>query len=159
MVAGTLETTDALASGREAASSRRDDGSTFIEIMVSIVLIGIVVIGILAAVRVNIKASSLIYDAADLETVLLNAADRIDRATIRDCHYENEVNAAAPDETWTITVVEHQRLVADPTGDPDLDWENCEFPLSAFDVERVTVRVTSPNGEISRTMMVVKGGV
>lgn len=132
-------------------------GFATIEIVISIVLIGTLVASILTATRVNIVASSVALDAAGLETALLNAADRVDRATIRDCDYQNEVAAGAPDG-FVITVVE-EMLVDNPTGDPATDWIPCAVPIQAFDVERLTITATSADRQITRTMTVVKSDV
>jgi len=132
-------------------------GFATIEIVISIVLIGIVMASILEATRVNIVASSITQDAASLETALLNAADRVERATIRDCDYQNEVAAGAPDG-FVITVHE-EMLVDHPTGDPVADWIPCAVPIQAFDVERLTITATSADRKITRTMMVVTSDV
>jgi type II secretory pathway pseudopilin PulG len=147
---------------RKSGSPRFDHGAhapgfATVEIVISIVLIGIVAASVLAAVRVNIIASTVIQDAAGLETALLNAADRADRATIRDCDYQNEVSAGAPDG-FVITVHE-EMLVDNPTGDPATDWVPCAVPVQAFDVERLTITATHADGKITRTMTVVKSDV
>ena len=132
-------------------------GFATVEIVISIVLIGTLVASILTAVRVNVIASSVVQDAAGLETALLNAADRVDRATIRDCDYQNEVAGGAPDG-FVITVVE-EMLIDNPTGNPATDWIPCAVPIQAFDVERLTITATSENRQITRTMTVVKSDV
>jgi len=147
------------ADNRSGSETRRSGGRGFatVEIVISIVLIGSVLASILTAVRVNILTSSVVQDAAQLETVLLNAADRVDRATIRDCDYQNEVAAGAP-AGFVITVFE-EMLVDNPIGNPATDWIPCAVPIQAFDVERLTITATSADGRITRTMMVVKSDV
>ena len=142
---------------RDDARPGQDSGTTFVELVISVVLIGLVVISILTATRAGIVASSVSLKAAKIETVLLNAADRVDRATIRDCDYHNEVSAGAPDG-FVITVHE-EMLVDSPSGNPATDWIPCAVPLQAFDVERMTITATNDDGSITRTMTVVKSDV
>lgn len=137
------------------AGRPRDLGATFVEIVVAIVLIGIVVVGILTAVRTSIKASSTAYQAGQIETVLLNAADRVDRTVLRDCDYQAEADAATSEPGWTFVVLA-EKLIASPTGNPATDWQPCSVPNGAFDVERVTITATNPTGRITRTITVVK---
>ncbi len=57
-----------------------DDGFSLVEVVITIVLIGIVVIPLLIASASSITASSRTREASETETVLQNAADRLNRA-------------------------------------------------------------------------------
>jgi Tfp pilus assembly protein PilV len=138
----------------------RDPGSTLVEVIISIVLIGVVVSAVLAAVQVSIRSSSIAFTGAEVETVLLNAGDRINRAP-QLCAYEQYVDAAAAAQEWgpETTTVTVEILVAN-TGFPS-DWEpqDCNTSVGPFDVQRMTIVATDPSGDITRTLTVVKSDV
>ncbi len=138
-----------------------DRGTTLVEILMSIVLIGLVVTSILAASHAGIVASSTVYEAGQVETVLLNAGDRVHRAPQR-CEYEEYVDAAALAQGWTVDATSSSvELLVANTGNPSADWEaqTCSGSVSAFDVQRVTIIASSPDGKITRTLTVVKSNV
>lgn len=145
---------------RAAAPDDRDRGSSLIEILISLVLIGTVVVSMMAALRSSITASSLVFEAAQVETVLLNAGDRISRAPQR-CEYEAYVDAAAVAEGWPLstTTVQVDLLVGDGTDPSDWQTQTCPDDVSAFDVQRLTITATHPDGKITRTLTVVKSDV
>ncbi|NNE12085.1 MAG: type II secretion system protein [Ilumatobacter sp.] len=134
---------------------------TLIEMIVTIALLGLVVVGILGAVRASINASSVAYSTAELETVLVNAADRVDRATQR-CEYEAYVDAAALASGWPLDAItaDVELLVAN-SGNPSTDWapQACPADVRPFDVQRVTITASTPEGNATRTMIVVKSDV
>lgn len=139
----------------------RDRGVTLIEILVTIVLTGTIVIAIMAAIRTSIVASSTVYEAAELETVLLNATDRVDRAP-QLCNYEQYVDAAALAAGWTAneTTVTVEHLVSN-TGNPATDWapQPCPDDVQPFDVQRLVVTASTPDGSITRKITMVKSDV
>ena len=143
---------------------RRDDaGATLVEIMISIVLIGMVLAALLAAVQVSIRSSSVAFRGAQVETVLLNASDLVNRAP-QVCDYEEYVDAAAIAEQWDIstTSVVVEELV-DGVGGAPATWQTlakgCNKPFYAFDVQRLTITATDPSGRLTRTLTVVKSDV
>ncbi len=81
--------------GRDA----RDSGFSIVEIVIAIVLMGTVVIAVLNAVTTSVKASSVSRSAAQVETAVVNAADRVNRAPKR-CDYTIYVQAAVQTEGW-----------------------------------------------------------
>ena len=64
----------------EEPETPRDGGFSFIEIIVTVVLMGVVLLPILVAVRTGVQTSVTTRTAADVETVLVNAVDRVYRA-------------------------------------------------------------------------------
>lgn len=146
--------------GRQTVRRRHDAGTTLTEILISIVLMGVLITAILAAVRTSIQASSIAYNGAKIETVLINASDRITRAP-QLCDYENYVDAAALAEGWPDTAlsVTVEKLVAN-TGAPS-DWapQTCPADVRPFDVQRLVVTATDPSAGITRTLTVVKSDV
>lgn len=143
-----------------AARPPQDAGVTLIEIVIAIVLLGTVVVGLLAAVGTSIRSSSTAYDGAEIETVLLNAADRVARAP-QLCEYEAYADAAALSQEWSTSRISAsvQLLVAD-TGNPSSDWgpQPCPADVGPFDVQRIVVTATTSGG-ITRSMTVVKSSV
>lgn len=141
---------------------RPDSGSTLIEIIISVVLMGTVVAALVAAVLTMIGASSTVFEAARVETVLLNAADQIDRAR-QQCDYTEYVEAAATAQGWQPEQIRVDgELLQSNTGDESIDWSvpDCSVTdVKAFDVQRLTITATDPSGSITRTLMVVKSSV
>ena len=138
-----------------------DRGSTLIELVLAIVLTGLVVVGLLAGIRTSVTASSVAYEGAQLETVLINAADRVARAP-QLCDYEDYVDAAALAQGWSVGAINSAtELLVSNTGSPSADWgpQTCPDDIQPFDVQRVTVTATTPDGKITRTMTVVKSDV
>lgn len=147
---------------------RRDAGVSLVEVVISIVLMGTVVAAILNAVTTSIRMSSVSRDAAQVETVVVNAADRINRAPIRcdiDGYTEYAVAAVRSQGWWTnegefaqAANVRHEFY--DPTASPP--WREGVCPADDFGkrlIQRVSVTVTSPNESVSRTIQVVKSDV
>lgn len=138
----------------------RDAGVTLPELIVSIVLMGTLLAAVMAAVQMSVRSSSVAFEGAQLETVLLNASDRVTRAP-QLCDYEAYVDAAALAEGWadTTTSVVVEKLVAN-TGDPS-DWQpqTCPADVGPFDVQRLTVTATNPAGTTTRTLTLVKSDV
>ena len=65
-----------------------------IDIVCSISLIGIVIVPMINSTLTAIAASSTARQVAEIETVLQNAADRVNRAPT-DCDYAIYIEAAA----------------------------------------------------------------
>jgi Tfp pilus assembly protein PilX len=151
-----------------AAPRRRDAGVSLVEVVISIVLMGTVVAAILNAVTTSIRMSSVSRDAAQVETVVVNAADRINRAPIRcdiDGYTEYAVAAVRSQGWWTnegefaqAANVRHEFY--DPTASPP--WREGVCPADDFGkrlIQRISVTVTSPSESVSRTIQVVKSDV
>ena len=61
----------------------RDDGFSLVEIIMTIVLMGIVLLPLMNAAITAVKASSSSRRVAELQTVQLNAADRVNSAPFK----------------------------------------------------------------------------
>ncbi len=143
-------------------SSRTEDrGVSLVEIIVAIALIGTIVVATVNAIFTSISVSSRTFIAAEVETVLINASDRVNRAP-QLCDYEVYVDAAALAEGWDSSLVSSttERLVAN-TGDTSADWETqpCPADVAPFDVQRVTITLTDPDNKVTKTLTVVKSDV
>lgn len=157
--------------GRDA--ERADAGISLVEIVIAIALMGTVVIAILNAVTTSIKTSSVSRDAAQVETVVVNAADRINRAPMT-CDpvfdgaggYTEYAVAAVRSQGWWTGEDEYPRAakVFHEFYNPDVpgSWQEGVCPLEDFGkrvVQRITVTITSPTNSVSRTIQVVKSDV
>jgi hypothetical protein len=128
-------------------------------------LMATVLIAIMNASIAGIKASSSAGDVAQIETVLQNAADRVNRAPLK-CDYGMYV-AAAAQVAWgpasanlaTATYKWYQPG-ADATATGSWNTGPCSTPgVAGKDVQLVTITVTSPSGRVTRSMQVVKSNV
>ena len=149
-------------------SRARDGGFSIVEIVVSIVLMGTVVVAILSAVGTSIKASSTSRSSAQVETAIVNAADRVNRAP-QSCDYTIYAQAAVQIEGWpkeNASVTQEYYVpganakVAGTwvTGAPG--YEGCEgMSPSQLLVQRVKVSIVSPDGKVRRSIEVVKSNV
>jgi len=142
----------------------RDPGSTLVEIVIAIALIGIIVVPTLAAMGALIRVSTTSREAANIETVLLNVADRINRAPTSECDYTAYAQAAVVTHGWSASdiVVGHQYYdvvndtwITGPAGAAACPASG-NRPLL---VKLVTLTVTSPQADISRTIQVVKSDI
>lgn len=147
----------------------RDAGFSLVEVVITIVLIGIVIVPLMSAVITSIRVSAISHSAAQAETALVNAADRVNRAPSGRCDYGPYARAAVQSQGWPPgnAVVEHAYWEANPDGDPftnDGTWVAQACPSGVVNppsniVQRVTITVTSPDGRAQRTTEVVKSDV
>ena len=168
MKAGCDEPADASASRNDAESSRRDAGVTFVELLVTIVLLGTIVLTVLAAVRANTIASSVSRSAARAESAVVNIADRINRAP-KSCNYTIYAQAAVLTEQWPPGSVQIQQWHYDYDGYSDQPVTDADWLPGARAVElteppdllvqKVAITVTTPDGRVTRTIELVKSDV
>ena len=150
--------------GESRTRAGRDRGFSMIEVVVTITLMSVVLIPIMSAVAMSIKSSSQGRSAAQVETALVNAADRVNRAK-QDCEYKGVVNGAMTLQGWTPDQVSLSYAYYDPPASPDLTgaWVEgaaCKPGTPLLDqVQRVTISVSSPDGAIHREIEVVKSRV
>lgn len=149
---------------RDHHAQRRDRGVTFIEILVTITLLGTVVIAVLAAAQASVRASRVSREASRVESALLTAAERIERAPRSDaayrCDLSGPVYAAAQlklgvsqAEAPLYATVTYQHLTAG-------GWVDGACPGGSYQanlVQRITITMTSPNNGLERTLDVLKG--
>jgi Flp pilus assembly protein TadG len=152
-----------------------DRGNTFLEILISVALMGTIVVALLLAMQTSITLSRISNDQAKVESVLGSAADRVANFAYSPCpgadgaEYLDIARAAAPAVGWTGAVVTIDEVTywhpATPT-DPQ-QWKTtnslspteCLPSVSMTDqrtLQKVRIRVTSPGGDYSRTIDVVK---
>lgn len=148
--------------------ARVDDGMTLIEIVITITLMGIIVGAILSAVATTVKTSATSRSAAQIETALVNAADRVNRAG-KACDYTMYAQAAVGPQGWPAetVAVTHQYYIPGPDARSTGSWAvgapatpACSGAApSDLLVQRVTITITTPDGKIRRSIQVVKSDV
>lgn len=153
-----------------AAGPRHDSGFGLVEVLVAIVLIAMAVVPLMMAGIVSIKVSGQTHTVSKTETVLANAADRVNRAG-EGCDYGVYVQAAALAQGWAAdrAMATYQYFVPDPVtadsaGSPVTagHWETGACPGSQRPeglVQKVTIVVHSPDDKVTRSIVVVKSDV
>jgi len=157
---------------------RRDRGSTFVELVIAITLLAIVAVPTLRAVITSIQASTSATAAAEVETALLNAVDRVNRSPADRCDYHQFARAAILTQGWGEETVQTEHAYLDTSLTPT-DWSTgpaigpaCPAEAPGDDpayepagqyrddlIQQVSITVTSPDGKVSRTIKVVKSNV
>lgn len=145
-----------------------DEGFSLIEVVIVVMLMGLVVTSVLSAVITSIATSSVTRVAARVETVIVNAADRVNRAP-KSCDYAPYARAAAQTEGWlpSTTAVVQEYYLPGATPASVGTWQvgteaTPACPAAAptdLLVQRVSITVTSPNGRVTRSIQVVKSDV
>lgn len=148
---------------------RSDRGVTFIEIVVTITLMGTLVLGILAATQASVRASRVSRESSKVESALLTAAERIERAPRSDATYQcpgvdlsGPVQAAAQLKLGVTSaeaptyakIVRYEHLFEGAWVDGA-----CPGPTESQQnlVQRITISMTSPDSGLTRSMEVLKG--
>jgi prepilin-type N-terminal cleavage/methylation domain-containing protein len=148
-----------------APVSPRDAGFSLVELVMAIVLIAIAIVPLMDATITSIRASTVAREAAEVETVLANAADRVNRAPTL-CDYAIYAQAAALSKGWQASTVNvsYQYYVPGASAlasDPGT-WANGACPGGSRTprlIQMVTVSITSPSGDVTRSVKVVKSDV
>lgn len=141
----------------------RDAGTSLVEVLIAVVLMGIAMVPIMLAGLMSVKASAQSRSAAKVETVLANAADRVNRAT-GTCDYTVYVQAAALAAGWDASKAsasyEWYAPAALPTQLGTWNAGACPNGVHADGlVQKVTISVQSPDGRVARSLTVVKSDV
>lgn len=143
----------------------RDEGFSLVEVVITIVLIGIVVIPLLIASATGVTASSRTREAAETETVLQNAADRLNRA-IPSCDYDPYVQAALKAKGWAptlyTTAYEYYQPGSSVLAATPGSWVPGPCPGGSRPpmlIQRVTITVNSPSLRVRQTIRVIKNDV
>ena len=171
--------TEADAGGSEATKlsrRRRDSGTTLVEILVSIVLIGMTVVATLGALRVSILGGTVHRDHANAHAWLQSASDVLYAAEKEDCDtalgdggksviiaaYQPVVDAVANPEGWTNSQIRVIGLefwnATDTDGDGIVEYRFgsvCQDAIN-LSLQRLTLEVRSPNGRIIEQVELVK---
>jgi type II secretory pathway pseudopilin PulG len=142
-----------------------DAGFSLVETLMTLTLVGMVIVPTIEATMVSVRASSRAREAAEVETVLQNAADRVNRAPT-NCDYTVYVQAAAQAKGWDpghaaasyqYYVPGSSALAATPG-----TWMTGACPGGVRTprlIQLVTITITSESGKVQRTIRVVKSDV
>jgi Tfp pilus assembly protein PilV len=146
-----------------ANPQHRDAGFSLTETIVAVLLMSIAVVPIMLAAGVSVRASSQSRTLTRMETVLANAADRVNRATEK-CDYWMYVQAAAIAEGWKDSQMTVGYQYYEPTALASAagTWQTGACPNGIRSdglVQMVTISATSPDGKTTRTIQVVKSDV
>lgn len=146
------------------ATGRRDAGISLIEVVIAISLVGVAVVPLMLAGVASVRTSSQTHTVAQVETVLVNAADRVNRAS-ESCDYDVYVEAAALETGWAPDRASATYQYYVPGDNSPIEagtWVNGACPGAQRPealVQKVTIKVTSPDGKVTRTLVVVKSDV
>jgi type II secretory pathway pseudopilin PulG len=158
------------------ATGRRDSGTTLIEILVSIVLIGTAVVATLGALRISVIGGTIHRDHANAHAWLQSASDVLYASEKEDCDtslsdggksmiiatYQPVVDAVANPEGWANTQIQVVDLefwnATDTDGDGIVEYRFgsvCQDSIN-LSLQRVTLEVRSPDGRIIEQVELVK---
>lgn len=147
----------------------RDAGVTLIEILISIVLLGLGVASMLTLLTVTIQASATERDHANAHAWLQTATDVLYGLPRADCNdnpgnvtdeqavfdaYEAFVKAAPNPEQWDPSNIEIVRPIR--FWDGDLYQSEC-YDDDFRNLQLITLRVKNPDGKVVESVEVVKG--
>jgi type II secretory pathway pseudopilin PulG len=166
---------------------RRDRGNTFNEVLIAVALMGFAFTAVITGMRTVIAASSRSDDAAKVEAALNSASDRLAAWSYTPCpgpngeDYLPVVQAAVGNVGWaarpdliSITNVRYWNSSRKADGstsvnDADGSWASANSPSGVCNediglttsrtLQMITIQVTSPSGEVVRSLDVVKSNV
>lgn len=153
-----------------------DDGYTLVEVLVSLVLMGLVVSSILPAMWSAVRVSRFSDTQAKVEAVLGSAVDRVSNYGWHPCPEADSLggysakakNAAAifewPASTVAVTAVQYwDTSTKSWTATNPVPSADCGRTVVSITKERtlqkVTIEVTSPDGTTSNHLDVVMGDI
>lgn len=155
---------------------RRDSGTSLVEILVSIVLIGTAVVSTLGALRISVIGGTVHRDHANAHAWLQSASDVLYASEKEDCDvaeadggrsdiidsYQPVVDAVANPEGWSnsqIRVVDLEFWNAtDTDADGIVEYRfggTCQDSIN-LSLQRVVLEVRSPDGRIIEQVELIK---
>lgn len=160
-----------ISASTERLDDSRDGGYSLVEILVSLVLMGTVMVAVMAALFSAIHASAINDDEATLDAALGAAADGLGDALFVPCPeavtpnaYEQYVDLGASAVGWpagAVTVVDVEYwnpAVGQWAASNGVSGSECDSAVwlsTAKAMQKIDVRAETPNGAASRTIEVV----
>lgn len=142
----------------------QDSGFSLVEMVVTITLMSLVMLPLMVAAWSLIRNSSFNRTATRVETVLSNAADKVNRAR-ETCDYTIYYQAAVQSEKWPTSQVSvaYAWYEPGPSATTAGVWHTgAACPSAGYTdglVQRIDITVTSPDGIVTRSMQVVKSEI
>ncbi len=156
----------------QVSDAARDAGTTLIEILVTIVLLGGMVGVIMDGMWTSIRVSRMSDDQAKVEAVLGSAADRLANYAYLPCPqlndgYEPIIQSASGAVNWATSTVSVVNIEFwDPTMPGANKWQGANLACNdaaglttSKTLQRITIQVVSPQTGHTRQLQVVKNNV
>jgi type II secretory pathway pseudopilin PulG len=151
-------------------ASAADRGASLVEILVSVVLVGLGAVGTLGAMSASVRGSSQHRDLTNAQAWLQGAADHLQGQQRLDCDNLGGV-AGEAEKRIRLAYQAHVQSVSNPDGWPQgnivvlapvLFWDGDQYQTTCFDdkdinLQLITLQVTSASGKYIRSLQVVKG--
>jgi type II secretory pathway pseudopilin PulG len=157
------------------SARQRDEGFSLVETIVSVSLLGLAATSILGGLSTSIRVSRMGNDKAKVEAVLSSAADRLAGWSYLACPLQDVnggylpvVQAASSTVNWPASTVQISSIAYwEPASPSAGTWQttngvscnNAAGLTTSRTLQRVTIRVTAPDGRNARTLEVVKNNV
>lgn len=152
----------------ERAACERDRGLSYVEVLVSIVLLGLVVTSLLVTMRTSIDASRLNRDHVNAHAWLQTATDVLYGAPREDCGtiaasnasavadvYESIVRSTSNPEGWPAANIEVIRPIL--FWDGESQYQSTCYDDAGINLQLITIQVRGLDGRIVESVQVVKG--
>lgn len=148
--------------------THRDKGFSLVEILVSIVLLGVVSTAAMVTLRTSVRASSLDRDHANAHAWLQTASDVLYGSPRMDCgtttssqealvraYYQSVVRTTENPQDWPATQIE----VVGPVlfWDGTSRYQSTCYDDAGINLQLITLQVRAPDGKIVESVQVVKG--
>ena len=142
----------------------RDRGFSLVEMVVTVALVGIAMIPLMIAAWTLVSNSSYNRNSTRVATALSNAADRVNRAT-ESCDYTIFMEAAVLAQDWDVSQVSATYMWYEPDDASALApgiWHTGACPAAGYTdglVQLINITVRSPDGDVQRSIQVIKSKI
>lgn len=136
-----------------------DRGSSFVEIVAAVTVLALIAVPLLNGLMTSMRASQQRQVDAEMDTALIDVADRIDRSP-HACDYRAVLDAAAVAQGWPTSAIdatyEHRpRLTTGGLG----TWQPGACATDTVFAQRLTVTVRAPGSTRGTSIQIVKTDV